>query len=145
MDLSGNEKIEAKVTKEKKPRSEKQKEATAKALAVLKERRDKKEKDAAEEKESKLIAKQKTRERKKKPDDPLDQVVTARMMKDELKKHFESIPKPAEPTKLPPPPKLVHQETPPPPAPAPAPVLPPRPISKEKLKGRDLLDALFFK
>ena len=144
MDLSGNEKIEVKAPKEKKPRSEKQKEATAKALAVLKERRDKKEKDAAEEKESKVIAKQKTRERKKKPDDPLDQVVTARMMKEEFKKHLESIPKPAEPTKLPPPPKLVHQET-PAPAPAPTLVLPPRPVSKEKLKGRDLLDALFFK
>ena len=57
MDLSG-EKIEVKIpVKEKKPRSEKQKEATARALIILKQRRDEKVKAEQEIKDSKVLAK----------------------------------------------------------------------------------------
>ena len=159
MDLSG-QKIEVKVPKEKKPRSDAQKAATVKALAILKARREEKEKKEIEVKDAKVLANKKVREHKKKDlDNP---VVTKKMMDEALKAHAEEIKKAtqAQVAPLPPAPKPVAAAAPPTPAPAapkapsakpspaPAPAAAaPRPSTaeREKLTGRALLDQLFFK
>ena len=148
--------------KEKKPRSDAQKAATVKALAALKERREKMEQESKEIKESKVLAKEKTRDRKKKDlDNP---VVTKKMLDDVLKQHVDEIKKAKEPqvSTLPSPPKPVASAAPvadvpvadAPVADAPAPV--PRPASaasaaprpttleRQRLTGRELLDKIFF-
>ena len=157
MDLSGQQ-IEVKVPKEKKPRSDAQKAATVKALAILKARREEKEKKEIEVKDAKVLANKKVREHKKKDlDNP---VVTKKMMDEALKAHAEEIKKAtqAQVAPLPPAPKPVAAAPPKAPsakpspapaaAPAPAPAAAPaRPSTaeKQKLVGRELLDALFFK
>jgi hypothetical protein len=157
MDLSGQQ-IEVKVPKEKKPRSAAQQAATVKALAILKARREEKEKKEIEVKDAKVLANKKVREHKKKDlDNP---VVTKKMMDEALKAHAEEIKKAtqAQVAPLPPAPKPIAAAPPkapsakpspaPAPAAAPAPApAPPRPSTaeKQKLVGRELLDALFFK
>ena len=158
MDLSGQQ-IEVKVPKEKKPRSDAQKAATVKALAILKARREEKEKKEIEVKDAKVLANKKVREHKKKDlDNP---VVTKKMMDEALKAHAEEIKKAtqAQVAPLPPAPKPVAAAPPTPaaappkapsakpsPAPAPAPAAPrPSTAEREKLTGRALLDQLFFK
>jgi len=149
-DLSGAV-IEVKVPAAKKPRSEAQKAATAKALSILKERREAKEKAEQDAKDSKVLAKQKTREHKKK--DLENPVVTKKMLDEALKAHEKLI---REATKgqeapLPPPPKPVdvapRQPVQPvqPRQPVEPVKAPSRSVTPTKLVGRELLDALFFK
>tara|TARA_R110000868_G_scaffold78009_1_gene222994 strand:- start:2288 stop:2716 length:429 start_codon:yes stop_codon:yes gene_type:complete len=142
MDLSG-EKIEVKIpVKEKKPRSEKQKEATARALIILKQRRDEKVKAEQEIKDSKVLAKKSVRSHLKKDlDNP---VVTKKMLDQALKEHTATI---AEATKAQtsqlPPPKPINLQR--PSTPQPPVVMASRPTTAERLTGKALLDSIFFK
>jgi hypothetical protein len=152
-DLSGAV-VEVKAPVPKKPRSAAQQAATAKALSILKERREAKEKAEQDVKDSKVLAKQKTREHKKKDlDNP---VVTKKMLDEALKAHEKIIREASkgQEVSLPPPPKPVavpestRTVAPSAPAPAPAPIAnkaPSRSVTPTKLVGRELLDALFFK
>ena len=127
------------VKKPKKPRSEAQKEATAKALSILAERREAKKKEQTAESDSKEIAREAVRTKKRA--EPKVEFVTKKELSDFMSQVESKLKTPTHvaPKVVAAPPASLSAKA------SPAASRPPTAPGAAKMTGHQLLDQLFFK